>query len=819
MAPKKKKSTSDKPAKESKKKKKSESSSSETTNTTVDTTNSNKIQETVPDAQIILQEADQQVLQQEPTKVVSTEHEETKKRKTSPNTSDEALQQQEPQRKKFQISLKTLGSRNYRFTPLSSDNSSTSSLTNTEKGEKCKNTCYMCQIHRQRSGEPEPIPYVDRSEQLTTSYMEGLCKLHGGGLKFKETTHKSLSDLCTNTILEANQDILSGSNIDEIFRFEKKIDILTGLPPSVVIKLFPVHFILEVMDNSQINSSQSKSLKYTEMTKLFLSQISKCKLVPDLFSEFKDLNCNFYDGSVIVHIIDMRGPENPSKMYPLQEIVLRSEPTTLEKDIYEFIDDNSSSNLSVEQRLEIVKSIVHTVKNDLSIIRKTNSICLDPNPKVSLVANSIHYNKLKAEFRRRRRPIVHFTQKHKSLSNNQSMEGLSATGGAPKQEHNLLNFIAKSKTWSESLISRKDKATLLHLPNSSIAGKKKKQKLSSKQKKSKDNETFPRNISSESIPAEYAKIVETILVNCKPPNRCRILKFESYDKTKTWRVDILPYLENSGTDNTKKFEAYILPPHTFTPNNQPVFSHEQPSSCIVGGRHAAELYARRLKDMFTSNGKTKLVMDHEIDLQTYITDNRLTKPPHLLQRLSKLGSSLHKPAAQTPVTNGQPPTVVNPNVSTQPTTVPTPSQYPQAGTSQQATMAYTNVNPQMNPRSATDNILIKKMLSSIPQRGTPVAPINPTTVNPINPTAQVATGNPIQQVFYQQVQTGIATTALHYLNSVINPQQVPQRANYGINYVLPNSTPFLAANRQPNSGNPNPNNIIINPNQPTQNKQ
>ena len=215
--------------------------------------------------------------------------------------------------------------------------------------------------------------------------------------------------------------------------------------------------------------------------------------------------------------------------------------------------------------------------------------------------------------------------------------------------------------------------------------------------------------------------------------------------------------------------------------------------------------------MFTSNGKTKLVMDHEIDLQTYITDGRLTKPPHLLQRLSKL-SSIHKPQTNVTTASGQQAT---PNTVPTQTTIPQQVTQFQQQTGPTPTIPYNNVAPGMNTRATPDQtILLKKMLSSIPRGGTPgVTAINPTAVNAAQmANNQVTTaGNPIQQgMFYQPVQ------ALHYLNSVINPQQVQAR-NYGINYVLPNTTAFIA-NRQQVTNSTNPQNIIVNPNQPPQNK-
>jgi len=57
--------------------------------------------------------------------------------------------------------------------------------------------------------------------------------------------------------------------------------------------------------------------------------------------------------------------------------------------------------------------------------------------------------------------------------------------------------------------------------------------------------------------------------------------------------------------NGKRYDCILSP------------SREQPSRWAIGGRHATDLYVKRLKDMFTSNGKTKCMVDQEVDIAQY----------------------------------------------------------------------------------------------------------------------------------------------------------------------------------------------------------
>ncbi|KAG2383013.1 hypothetical protein C9374_004980 [Naegleria lovaniensis] len=672
----------------------------------------------------------------------------TKKRKLTPteNTIPEIP------RRKFEMVLKKSESRKsdkpFRFTPLSTPTIS----TKTHVTECAKPTCYLCQIQKQRSGSPEPLPSVDPVEISIENYLDNFCEQHKAALSVtdnKTPNLKSISDMILSTLISAKDSEEEELHGDEIFKFEKKVDMFSGIAPSLIIRLFSSYFTIEVPKTNDVTSipstlsTRQTMIKYNEATKAFLTAIAKCKLTPDLVEELRELNCTFYDGSAVVQVTDMRvtDPTNKKTPHPTQVILLKPEPTNLEKQICEFIEENlgESDQLSSSQRLEVMQKILNAVKSEPSDIlnNKSSSLCLNPDPKVGILANAIHYNNTKQFFRRRTRPKHHYfnySQKNQAATENVTQPSVIGQ----KQEHHLLNFIVNTKTWSESLLSRKEKATILHLPNN--ANKKKKQKLSSKQRKSKENEIFPRNQQSESVPAEYVRLNEASLVNNKPPNRCRILKFESYDKQKTWRVDIIPHLE-MGVEHSKKFEAFILPPHTTNPNSQQqIYPAEQPSCCVIGGRHAAELYARRLKDMFTSNGKTKLMMDHELDLQSYISDSRLPKPPLLLQRLNKYHPSMQsmKPQPNQPAQG---------NVQATPGTVPPGTNFinqPQPNTAGVATMVQgAGAQPPPSTSNATvaangGTMFAKPMITTVGGTVIPAGGVTRTVTGTIPPTATTA---------------------------------------------------------------------------------
>ena len=764
----------------------------------------------------------------------------TKKRKMSPTSEGiDSTNSLPPTRRKIEFSLTNRTPRKIISSPAIKQ-ILPDSLAN-KVPDKSKVTCYLCQIQKQKSGAPEPLPLIDPTERKLDHYMDDFYHKHTA-LSGEASSNRSLSDLTfsamiSNKLSEANE--LKG---DDVLKFEKKSDVISGLPPSLIIRLLPSHFTLETTNKSDDTNKTPKQimLKYNDATKTFLSQIANCKLTPDLLEEIRDLNCTFYDGSIVVHVIDSRTNSDSltnilKNSQPTQEILLKPEPNNLEKDINEFIDENMAEDeFTLQERLQIVQTILHTVKNDHSEIRKSNTaICLDSTPEVSKIANAIHYNRTKHLFRRRTRPKVNFynhSQRHNANAMQTSADSLPSAlqNGvtSQKQEHHLLNFIVKSKSWTESILSRKEKAVALHFPNNG-AGKKKKQKPSTKQKKNKQNDTFPRNQQSETVPTEYVKLNETSLVNNKPPNRCRILKFESYDRSKSWRIDIIPHLEAGG--DGKKFEAFILPPHTTAANSQvPVFSAEQPSSCVIGGRHAAELYARRLKDMFTSNGKTKIIMDTEIDMQSYIQDNRLTKPPLLLQRLSKLshpalqGMKQNAPVSMPAIPNGTPGSAQTPQVA-QPSNFVNPAQGSATNTQTTGTPSQPNTaTPMQGMMSNPINPMMKPIITTI--GGNPA--INPQMIAnqvsqrtgaPINPSA--ATGQ-----LAGNLTAGIPNSfnmgyspnmQLHFLNSMISNQGMgnmrytvnPNNFNY---LLAPNAgmNLFAGAQRQPNSTTPN---IQLNP--------
>lgn len=119
-------------------------------------------------------------------------------------------------------------------------------------------------------------------------------------------------------------------------------------------------------------------------------------------------------------------------------------------------------------------------------------------------------------------------------------------------------------------------------------------------------------------PIAFLQTTESNFHNNKPPNRTRLLKFQaSNDKTRIWKVEIIPV--QSSTGSIRRYDSII------TPSNEPS------SKWPIGSKHAAELYVRRLKDMFTAYGKTKLILDQEMDYPSYTSQIRQTQPGGIQQ--------------------------------------------------------------------------------------------------------------------------------------------------------------------------------------------
>ncbi|KAL9649631.1 hypothetical protein ABK040_003308 [Willaertia magna] len=781
----------------------------------------------------------------------------------------------------------TVGSINNNYNSNGSSSSS-SSIGKTLSNDAGKATCYLCKIqHHSETTLPSPkLTTIEKKIQkhLTKFYYETnsstiitKSNILNSNLSNKNNNQQSIADLTCQTLIcsikekeEMKRNKINQKEFIDPLRFEKKVNFISDLPASLIIKLYTSYFTLETTTSTSNNNSTSSNnnnskpimLKYNEATRIFLQQIANCKLVPDLLEEIRELNCTFYDGCIVVQIIDMRSlsdnnnnnnkqnnntttNNNNINNNNTQEILLKPESNSIEKEINEFIDDYFlEEDLTLQDRLTITQKILHSIRNG-----NRDTLCLDPSKDVCFISNSIHYNANKQFFRRRARPKVHFLNNSFQRANNNLQTIGATTVGASgvnaaspetvvpmpsamsqssanqqKHDHLLLNYLWKSKGWTESIAQKKDQLVNSYYPNATTAnGKqgKKKQKPSSKQKKNKFNENFPRNTASEMSPSDFVKANEQVFTNNKPPNRCRILKFESSnDKSKVWKIDIVPVPE-SGMDG-KKFEAYITPPHTTTQNNTPIYTNEQPTTCAIGGRHAAELYARRLKDMFTSNGKTRLIMDQELDLVGYINNAQIPKPPSLLQRWSKILPNLQKQQQAGNV----PPTATNGTASNN--QIPN-NQIPNGTGS--ATVVNGVVVGQNNqppnsviqphgkvpiPMNKMDNnnvnMINNNMARAIPNNTAvpgAVGVVNPNNNPIINPNIAAAYNGHIQgNIPYQ---TNL--TQLQMLNTRINPNQQPpnniipggNNNNPGVgmrpinlNYLIPGMY-----QQQPNNMNPN----------------
>lgn len=278
-------------------------------------------------------------------------------------------------------------------------------------------------------------------------------------------------------------------------------------------------------------------------------------------------------------------------------------------------------------------------------------------------------------------------------------------------------------------------------------------------------------------PLSFFQNTESNIINNKPPNKTRVLKFQaSNDKTRIWKVEIIPVQTSGGT--IRRYDSIITP------------SNESSSKWPIGSKHAADLYVKRLKDMFTANGKTKLITDQEMDYPTYNSQIRQTQPG-----MNQVPSQSN----QVPTQN-QTGTYTNPNVSqpqqtiiVQPQRVPMnivqtqrvqqPSQQTQrqginviqkqpesprtnGGNTQTQYPPYRNGN-QRNPQTPQSQIPQRKFPQQIPTTQGQIPPNNFPTVTSPNirfPSVQSPIQYPVNMTTIQRVQNPYQT------NQTINPQ-------------------------------------------------
>ncbi len=366
---------------------------------------------------------------------------------------------------------------------------------------------------------------------------------------------------------------------------------------------------------------------------------------------------------------------------------------------------------------------------------------MDPSVEVLKTANNVHYS-VKNTARRRRVPKVNTS----ALSIPIGANILPVIQTARKQDHTLLAFLNSGNTWklSPSNVVGRTKQT----PRST------KQKQSTKAKTKNFAQNFPRNPSIECTPGQFLRKTETLPVNNKPSARARLLKFQAtHDKTKIWKIEILPN-DSSG----KRYSAIISP------------ANEQPSSCIIGGKHATDLYIRRLKDMFTSNGKTRCILDQEVDYTQYLnysqaqaqaaqggqarisTTAPATNPGQLPGNPAVTGAPIAPHVPQ--------PTVVQGNGTTTPTTLPNKlgPRPVGAGVPQPLTTGNTRIMVVKQPVNNINNPRLRQP-GTTAQPGTTPAPA-PTTV-PGTTTRRPPSTNP----------TGQPTVTTPGTTSFINPPQ------------------------------------------------
>jgi hypothetical protein len=351
------------------------------------------------------------------------------------------------------------------------------------------------------------------------------------------------------------------------------------------------------------------------------------------------------------------------------------------------------------------------------VLLYTKPVYCSPDTEVFTVKNLIQYNTKKIQFRRRRKIAKQTFHKKRSF------------------EHPILSYIM-GQNWNTSgnkmfLSGEKlEVSSELKIPDATLM-----------------------------TPLAFLNKTEQYFVNNRPQQRQRVLKFQStQDKAKVWKVEILPCPNSSGV--IKRYDSMITAPN------------ETPTRWSIGSKYSTDLYVKRLKDMFTTYGKAKCIVEQDFDVQALAQyrsnqQNTMMQQPQNNVPISQQPSQ-YPPVHVVPPSQNQPnpqpqmmvqqPRMVNPvQNQPQPTTQPiTTSQRPPMQQQRPPSLPVKNTVPTPGPSSPRQNT------------GQFVGPQPITTVN---------TNGPPQVNFQRnQPQTKVTNTgnAPQRRSSTV-PQQQPQQ--------------------------------------------
>ncbi|KAF9099724.1 Transcription factor spt20, partial [Mortierella sp. AM989] len=157
-----------------------------------------------------------------------------------------------------------------------------------------------------------------------------------------------------------------------------------GSPASFVIHLYETHFKFENQDGVFLFNSPMK---------IFLKCIQERTMPSGLLDIIKSAQCPYYEGRLIVEIVDHRTKGKNDGTESTKRVILTPTQGTLWADL-SLLHEESGERWSNDMMLDVESKI---------LIATEEPLCLDPSPMVTVLSNEICYNQTSATQRTRKR--------------------------------------------------------------------------------------------------------------------------------------------------------------------------------------------------------------------------------------------------------------------------------------------------------------------------------------------------------------------------------------------------------------------------------
>ncbi|KAF9920583.1 Transcription factor spt20, partial [Linnemannia zychae] len=155
-------------------------------------------------------------------------------------------------------------------------------------------------------------------------------------------------------------------------------------PASFVIHLYETHFKFENQDGVFLFNSPMK---------IFLKSIQEKKLPSGLLDVIKSAQCPYYEGRLIVEVVDHRTIVAQDNKASKKRVILSPSQETLWADL-SLLHEESGENWSSQLMLDVESKI---------LIATEEPLCLDPSPMVTVLSNQISYHQTSATQRTRKK--------------------------------------------------------------------------------------------------------------------------------------------------------------------------------------------------------------------------------------------------------------------------------------------------------------------------------------------------------------------------------------------------------------------------------